>query len=502
MTSTAARRSLPYVVTAVVLSALYLRTLLPSTGNSSDTSKFGYLGVVLGTAHSPGYPLYTMIDALWVRVFPFGEPAWRMNLLSAIFAVATCLVLLRVLRLLGVDAIPAAAGAIAIGLTRAFWSQSLVAEVYSLNALFIAVVLLGVVTYERTRDQAWLIASGAVFILSFAHHTSSVLLLPGLIVYALWRRTTFLLAPRALGLFLLSGLAVIASYGYIAWRTADPSTRYLESRIDDLDSFVATVSGSQFRSDMFAVPLEVVVRDRLPQAQELLNAQIGWLVPLAVYGLVLLARRIPTIAVVTGLWALAELVFALSYRVGDWFALLVPVWLLLALWTAVGVAGFVRLLAPRAPPVRAVLVAVVALGLVVANFDEVDQSGNHSAEAVRAAVEAADDGTVIFVGSYPQWHQFMYVLLGEGVLAERDIFAVKGREYGEELDEQAVIIEDYCAADGERWDLPRLESYVAPQLATDLPMYVYGDAYAADVAANGFPVTPLEAGLYRLQCRF
>jgi hypothetical protein len=33
-------RLLPYGVTALVLSVLYHRTLLPSTGNSSDTAKF------------------------------------------------------------------------------------------------------------------------------------------------------------------------------------------------------------------------------------------------------------------------------------------------------------------------------------------------------------------------------------------------------------------------------------------------------------------------------
>lgn len=485
-----------------MLSVLYHRTLLPSTGNSSDTAKFGYLGVVLGTAHAPGYPLYTMLDALWVRLFPFGDdPAWQMNVLSAAFAVATCLVLQRILRLLGVGRGLATVGAVMVGLTREFWMQSVVAEVYTLNTFLIAAVLVCLVGYERSRHEPWLVAAGVVFVLSFAHHTSAVLLLPGLLGYAIWRRTTFLLRPRNLGLFVLAGLAVLASYGYVVWRAADPSTPYVEADIHDVDSFVATVTGSDFGGKMFAVRGEELTSGRMLLTRELLDAQLGWLLPLTVYGVVLLARHRPPILLLTGLWTLVELGFGMTYRVGDWYTFLVPAWMLLGLWTALGLAGFVRLLAPRASALVVVtLAALVPVGLVLANLDVVDQSGDQSADRVHAGIDAAQDGSVIFVGSYPQWHQFQYVLLGEGVLRERDVFAVKGRAYGQALDEQAVVIADYCAAQGDAWPLPRLESYVQPSLETDRPMYVFGDSYAADVAANGFGVVPVEDQLYRLTC--
>jgi hypothetical protein len=495
-------QAVPYIVTTVVLGFVYARTLLPSTGNSSDTSKFGYLGVVLGTAHPPGYPLFTILDALWVRIVPFGEPAWRVNVLAAVFGVATCLILQRVLRLLGVGAVLATAGAILVGLTREFWTQSVVAEVYTFNAFLIALTLLGVVAYERSRHERWLVAAGIVYVLSFAHHTSAILLLPGLLAYAVWRRATFLVKPMNVGLYALSGLVVLGSYGYIVWRTAIPQTPYLESRIDDIDSFVATVTGSQFGGKMFAVPRDALLDERLPMTRDLLTAQVGWLIPLTVYGLVLLARRHPPVALVTGLWAVIEGVFAVTYRVGDWRTFLVPTWMLVALWTAYGMHGFVRVLWPQGS--RATVLAFAAcvpVGLAVANYGIVDQSENHSAERVRAGIQSAPDGSVIFVGSYPQWHQFNYVLLGEGVLRDRGVFAVKGRKYGTELDEQAVIIEDYCAAEGQTWDLPRVESAVMPSLDTGLATYVFGNSYASDVAANGFDLTPIGSQLHRLECR-
>jgi hypothetical protein len=80
-----------------VLSVVYGRTVQRSTGNqfSVDTTKFDYLGLVLGTAHPPGYPLYTMLNAAFVHIVPWGSVALRANLLSAVFAILACLVAVR-----------------------------------------------------------------------------------------------------------------------------------------------------------------------------------------------------------------------------------------------------------------------------------------------------------------------------------------------------------------------------------------------------------------------
>jgi hypothetical protein len=71
----------PYIVPLLVLTGVYGRTVQRSTGNdfSVDTTKFDYLGLVLGTAHPPGYPLYTMLNAAFVRIVPWGSVALRAN---------------------------------------------------------------------------------------------------------------------------------------------------------------------------------------------------------------------------------------------------------------------------------------------------------------------------------------------------------------------------------------------------------------------------------------
>jgi hypothetical protein len=109
-------------VPLLVLSVVYGRTVQRTTGNyfSVDTTKFDYLGLVLGTAHPPGYPLYTMLDAVMVRLVPVGSVALRANLLSAVVAILTCVLAVTVLRHLGVSRPLAAGGATAMGMLLPF----------------------------------------------------------------------------------------------------------------------------------------------------------------------------------------------------------------------------------------------------------------------------------------------------------------------------------------------------------------------------------------------
>jgi hypothetical protein len=205
-------------VPVLVLSVVYGRTVERTTGNyfSVDTTKFDYLGLVLGTAHPPGYPLYTMLNAVIVRLVPVGSVALRANLLSAVFAVLTAALAVGVLQYLGVCRVLAAGGATALGMVLPFRRYAVVAEVYTLSALFMVAVLLCVLRFEVTRRRGWLRLAVLVFALSFAHATSNVLLVPGLLLYLAARRPSWLWHPRELAMLLPAGtLLALAPYAYL-----------------------------------------------------------------------------------------------------------------------------------------------------------------------------------------------------------------------------------------------------------------------------------------------
>jgi Protein of unknown function (DUF2723) len=134
------RASIVSLLAALVALAVYLATLSPGLP-AGDSGELITVAATLGVAHPPGYPLYAMLGHLWLALLPWGSVAWRMNLLSALFAAATVAVLTRlVLRLTRSAPAALVAGGL-LAFSTPFWKLAIVAEVFSLNALFAALLL-------------------------------------------------------------------------------------------------------------------------------------------------------------------------------------------------------------------------------------------------------------------------------------------------------------------------------------------------------------------------
>lgn len=61
----------------------YIATLAPSV-TFWDAGEFIAAAKTLGVPHPPGTPLFVMVAHVWAMILPFGDYAWRLNLLSAI----------------------------------------------------------------------------------------------------------------------------------------------------------------------------------------------------------------------------------------------------------------------------------------------------------------------------------------------------------------------------------------------------------------------------------
>jgi hypothetical protein len=121
--------------------ALYLFSAGPSIVPYRDASEMATTVPTLGIIHPTSYPAYSLIGALFQHVVPFANPAYRLNVFSALcMAVAWALLFI----FLGRFFAPLyAAVAVAFGaLSYYFWWHALVSEMYALNILFIAALLL------------------------------------------------------------------------------------------------------------------------------------------------------------------------------------------------------------------------------------------------------------------------------------------------------------------------------------------------------------------------
>src|SRR4029077_7582778 len=115
-------RLVPALLVALLALGAGVAAMLPGV-QFWDTGELQAVGPLMGTAHPTGFPTYVLLGWLASVVLqPFGEPAFRMNLFSAIcLAVATGLTVDLVRALTGRVVIGLAAG-IAMALTPIAWA--------------------------------------------------------------------------------------------------------------------------------------------------------------------------------------------------------------------------------------------------------------------------------------------------------------------------------------------------------------------------------------------
>lgn len=186
---------------------VYLLTIAPDltwANGALDGVEFVTASATLGIPHPPGYPTYIILGKAFSWL-PFGSVAFRYNLFSAVAVAITVGLLVPIIGSLHnrVQPITAMVAALLFAFTPLVWSQAVVTEVYGLNLLFLAILLL---VWIRRGPTGW---AGFWLGLAITTHLTSVFFLPVLFLAA-GRRFWRPLIGMAVGLlpwFLLPVLA-------------------------------------------------------------------------------------------------------------------------------------------------------------------------------------------------------------------------------------------------------------------------------------------------------
>jgi len=411
-------------VSLTALSAiLYVRTCAPSL-LFGDSGEFQFVPYILGIAHPTGYPLYVMLGWLWSHLLPLGNVAYRMNLFSSFWAALTVGVsyllarnfIARAAGRYEPVATRAAAGVVAatFAVTQTFWSQAVIAEVYTLNALFVALVLLLFLLWAQTPlRRAHLVALALTFGLALTHHRTILALVPGMLVcFLLLKREPtggqgIAVAPSHVRVLWRDGIVVAAGvlaplllYLYLPLRAPYvPYTTLPLSQEQQLVLYENTGRGllDHITAAVFAENLRLATgredaaaewTTRLARAAAALYRQVGAAgICLALIGLACMAwkRRWSWLSLSILSYAVG-VIFNLLYAIGDVEVLYIPSYLLVTLWIGVGLITLSEMVA-RASTTRVgygvlLLGAALPVWLLVQNFPLVDRSSDVAAEAM------------------------------------------------------------------------------------------------------------------------
>ncbi len=164
----------------------YVRTLAPDI-LYGDSAEFQCLAYTLGVTHSTGYSTYLFLSRL-VGFLPIGNLAWRVSLFSAICAAIAVGGVYLLARNFTRSRVGAALGSLALGISYTFWSQAVIAEVYTPGMAFQVVVLVLLFHWQaepRKRNLS-LLAAATLAGIGFGVHASVWLLAPPAVAFVLW----------------------------------------------------------------------------------------------------------------------------------------------------------------------------------------------------------------------------------------------------------------------------------------------------------------------------
>src|SRR5688500_16162651 len=194
----------------VIASLVYILTA-EASASFWDTGEFIASADKLQLPHPPGAPLFVLVGRLFIVFFGGGNPAFAVNMMSAIASGATILFLFwtithfarnlvvgtidepsdqQTVTIIGAGIV----GALAYTFCDSFWFSAVEGEVYALSSFFTALVFWAILKWERADDMAgadpvlraradrWIIFIFFMMGLSIGVHLLNLLSIPAMVM--------------------------------------------------------------------------------------------------------------------------------------------------------------------------------------------------------------------------------------------------------------------------------------------------------------------------------
>jgi hypothetical protein len=318
---------------AVVVAALvatvafwaYTRTLLPGV-DLGDTGGFQAAVLWPEVSARQAYPLYYDLASRFVRVVSVANPARGLNLFSAVGGAVAVALLASLSALVAESLFAGIVAGLLLAFSYTFWSQAIIAEVYTLHLALVLVSCLALYAYAERPSRVRLALFFSVYALAFGNHLSMILLFAPFAIFLLQvtpnRRQ--LVAPAVIVMAIAIAAAGALQYlpnfastwslgdGPLSWVDRWRAFWFDTTKVDWRESMVFGV-----RSDQLSDRIAMWWFDARQQfgAAGLLLAAVGafrlWVIARPWATLVLLAYGINTL-------------FAFTYNVGDTHVFYLP----------------------------------------------------------------------------------------------------------------------------------------------------------------------------------
>jgi hypothetical protein len=372
---------------------------------------------------------------------PFGNPAVNLNFMSAFFGLLAVLMVYLISREIVEHRLAAFCNAFVFGIGQAFWSQTALAEVYTLHMFLLGMILLFALRWAKAPQPLYLACGLFVLGLSLGNHMSTILVIPALIYLALIKRRK-ILGAQARTTIITGLISLAASAGivlllyYILDRNASPydhlraidimSPESWGKTAVDFDSFpkrlLHLLTARQFSGSMFNIGWDEMGQ-RAVKSLAFARENLGLAgILAALFGLAILFFSQRRTAIILTLLALSVYIYDLNYGIWEFDIdiYFIPIWLTGAICIGVlteylytFISGFL-LGKYLNMTVSAAIVATITLSILVASPQWDGLRKGHppgiadpkaAYQSAKPVVDRLENNAIVFA----LWHQ-MHVL--------------------------------------------------------------------------------------------
>ncbi len=420
-------------ITSVFVFMIYLQTLAPSV-IQIDSGELAAVQKTLGIAHPTGYPLFTLIGFLFLKIpLPFTD-IFKSNLLAAVWCSLGVFIFIKSSQLIldniseqiadkknksknkkydepgnnfdNLKIIPSVLGGLFLAFGKTFWAQSTSVEVYSLQVFLFNIIIFASLKafYGEGKNKLWIFTSIALA-LGFANHMTTLLILPCIAVL-FFKKEKFNSASIKKILIMLAVFfpLLAAFYAYLPLRASfNPQINW--GNVINFENFWRHFTGKQYSVWLFSS-----FGSAEKQLSHFLNnlpmefTYIGLIIIMTGVFVSFKNSKIIFITMLTAFFS--AVLYSINYDIVDIDSYFLLAYIALSFFAVFGFTKFVLWFTSKRFSYMSIFILTVpVLAEGVINFSKVNQHGTYVFEDyTKAILNYSEKNSVIF--TY-QWDYFV-----------------------------------------------------------------------------------------------
>lgn len=167
----------------VILGESFILTEMTASEFTPDPYPFAKVGVAAWD-----HPLYVMLGHVIVKTLPFVNSLWLVNFISAIFGIASVVLVFQLCYQYTESLFTSSYAALSLAVSHTFWWHSITPEVYTLFVFLLLLSFYFFEQFERTGKVSSLIYSGFCLGLAASNHILAFLAIPAVGLYVIFSK--------------------------------------------------------------------------------------------------------------------------------------------------------------------------------------------------------------------------------------------------------------------------------------------------------------------------